>query len=196
MVISYSRYERLPRRQLLTPGAWVASIFDVATWGEFSKLRPDLAEAGAALLYQHGVGLGFMSTIREDMGPRVHPMCPLLTHDGVFAFIIPSPKQDDLSRDGRYAIHSFPCPENEDAFYFTGTAQRVEDQGTRQALGDQFVNERSQFGVAFPATEDVLFGFDIERCLLTKTTRHGDPNPQHTVWRADRQVTPNHRLGA
>jgi hypothetical protein len=161
-----------------------ASIFDVVTWGELAKLRPDLTAVGAALLYQHGVGLGFMSTIRQDTGPRVHPMCPLLTDDAVFAFIIPSPKQDDLGRDGRYAIHSFPCPENEDAFYLTGTARRVEDEGVRQALGEQFVSERSQFGVAFPPAEDVLFEFDIERCLLTKTTGHGDPNPQHTVWRA------------
>lgn len=161
-----------------------ASIFDVVTWGKLAKLRSDLSEAGAALLYQHGVGLGFMATIRRDTGPRVHPICPLLTDDAVFAFIIPSPKQDDLSRDGRYALHSFPCPENEDAFYFTGTARRVEVDEVRQVLGEQFVSERSQFGVAFPPAEDVLFEFDIERCLLTKTTGHGDPNPRHTVWQA------------
>lgn len=155
-------------------------------WGELAEQQPDLTAAGAALLYQHGVGLGFMSTIRQDTGPRVHPMCPLLTDDAVFAFIIPSLKQDDLGRDGRYAIHSFPCPENEDAFYFTGTARRVEDETIRQALGDQFVSERSQLGVALPAEQDVLFEFDIERCLLTKTTGHGDPSPQHTVWPAGR----------
>lgn len=153
-------------------------------WGELAKWRPDVATAGAALLYQHGVGLGFMSTIRQDTGPRVHPMCPLITDDAVFAFIIPSPKQDDLRRDGRYAMHSFPCSENEDAFYFAGTARHVEDEGVRQALGAQFVSERSQLGVAFPSTDDVLFEFDIERCLLTRTTGHGDPSPQHTVWRA------------
>ncbi|HEY6429791.1 MAG TPA: hypothetical protein VIX84_21390, partial [Acidimicrobiales bacterium] len=115
----------------------------MARWGEFADLRPDLAAAGAALLYQHGVGLGFMSTIRQDAGPRLHPVCPLLGDRGVFAFIIPSLKQDDLRRDGRYAIHSFPCPENEVAFYFTGTAHHVDDEATRQALGERFVSERS-----------------------------------------------------
>ena len=95
------------------------------TWAEFSANEPRLAEEGAALLYQHGVGLGFLATTRRDGQPRVHPMCPLLTSTGMFAFIVPSPKQRDLRRDGRFAIHSFPCAENEDAFYVTGTARLV-----------------------------------------------------------------------
>ena len=33
---------------------------------------------------------------------------------------VPGPKQADLHRDGRYALHSFPCEDNEDAFYCTG----------------------------------------------------------------------------
>ena len=157
----------------------------MTSWREFGAARPDLAEAGAALLYQHGVGLGFMATTRADGGPRVHPMCPLLTADGVFAFIVPSPKQQDLRRDGRYAIHSFPRPDNEDAFYFSGTARRFDDADVREALGAQFVAERSQFPVVAPAEDDALFEFDLESCLLTRTTGHGDPHPVHTVWRPE-----------
>ena len=133
---------------------------------------------------QHGVGLAFLATIRNDTGPRLHPMCPLLTDDAMFAFIVPSPKQQDLRRDGRFAMHSFPCPDNEDAFYVTGRAKAVTDQVLRDGLGTQFVDERSQFGVALPDAADALFEFDIERCLFTKTTGHGDPNPQHVVWQA------------
>ena len=66
------------------------------TWPEFAALRPDLAEAGRALLYQFGVGLGFLATTRADGGPRVHPMCPIMTEVGMFAFIVPGPKQRDL----------------------------------------------------------------------------------------------------
>jgi hypothetical protein len=33
-------------------------------------------------------------------------MCPLLTDTSMFGFIVPSPKQHDLRRDGQYAIHS------------------------------------------------------------------------------------------
>jgi hypothetical protein len=45
------------------------------TWAEFAHARPELAEAGRRLLYQFGVGLGFLATVRADGGPRLHPMC-------------------------------------------------------------------------------------------------------------------------
>jgi hypothetical protein len=32
----------------------------VLSWAEFARARPDLAEAGRRLLYQFGVGLGFL----------------------------------------------------------------------------------------------------------------------------------------
>jgi hypothetical protein len=50
-------------------------------WGGFASRRPDLAEAGRALLYQYGVGLAFLGTTDRAGGPRVHPICPLLTDD-------------------------------------------------------------------------------------------------------------------
>jgi hypothetical protein len=152
------------------------------TWGGFAAVEPELAESGKALLYQHGVGLGFLATTRLDGGPRVHPMCPLLSSEGAYAFVVPSPKQQDLRRDGRYAIHSFPCPENEDAFYFVGEARLVQDSTVREALARQFVEERSQFPVLPPAAEDALFEFVVASCLLTRTTGHGDPTPLHRVW--------------
>ncbi|MDQ1397120.1 MAG: hypothetical protein QOG64_2379 [Acidimicrobiaceae bacterium] len=156
----------------------------VKTWPELAALRPDLTEAGVALLYQHDVGLGFLATVRPDGGPRLHPMCPILTGDGMFAFIVPSPKQTDLRRDGRYALHSFPCPDGEDAFAVTGRARLVEDGSVRTALSEQFVAERAQFAVPAPSDDDLLFELLVEGCLLTRTTGHGDPAPQHTVWRA------------
>ena len=99
----------------------------------------------------------------------------------MYAFIVPGPKQGDLHRDGRFALHSFPCPDNEDAFYCTGTARPEEDPATRQALAEIFVTERSTV-VPPPAPGHHLFRFDIERCLLTRTTGHGDFAPQHTTW--------------
>jgi hypothetical protein len=155
----------------------------VKTWGEFSRLRPDLAEPGRALLYQVGVGLGFLATTRPDGGPRVHPMCPLLSGDGAYAFIVPSPKQGDLRRDGRFALHSFPCEDNEDAFYCAGRARRVTEPDLRSELSSMFVAERIQFHVPAPADEDELFEFLVESCLLTRTTGHGDPDPAHQIWR-------------
>ena len=154
------------------------------TWAQLREVRPDLSEAGRQHLYRVGVGLAFLSTVRRDGGPRVHPVCPLLTEDSVFAFIVPSPKQQDLVRDGRYAMHSFPRPDDEDAFYISGSARRVDDAVLRAELSDQFVEERVAHHVPAPAGHDVLFEFLIERGLVTRTTGHGDPNPVHTVWRA------------
>ena len=156
----------------------------MATWGEFATGQPALAEAGRALLYQFGVGLAFLATVRKDGGPRVHPMCPIIEGPGMYAFIVPGPKQADLHRDGRFALHSFPCEDNEDAFYCTGTVRTEADPAIRQALAEVFVAERATFGVPAPEPDHHLFQFDIRTCLLTRTTSHGDAAPQHTTWKA------------
>ena len=151
-------------------------------WREFSALRPDLADAGKQLLYQFGVGLAFLGTVRADGGPRLHPFCPVLD-DGLFAFIVPSPKRDDLHRDGRYAMHSFPADENEDAFMLAGTVRLTEGSAVRDRLEARYRGERSQPATTAMDDQD-LFEFSIERCLLTRTTGHGDPSPRHVVWKA------------
>jgi hypothetical protein len=158
----------------------------MVSWGKLRSSRPDLADAGRQLLYRVGVGLGYLATVARDGAPRVHPFCPLITESDLFAFIVPSPKRNDLLRDQRYAVHSFPCPDNEDAFYLAGRAERVSDASILGAMVQQFLEERSQFRLsADDLADQLLFRFEIERCLLTRTTGHGDPQPQHTIWRAD-----------
>lgn len=151
-------------------------------WGEFAALRPDLAGAGRRLLYQYGVGLAFLATTRRDGGPRVHPMCPLLRGDELYAFIVPSPKRRDLHRDGRYALHSFPAEANEDAFSVTGRAVPVSDLETTAALARQYGEERDLSEPPAELATWELFALDIESCLLTRTTGHGDPRPEHVTW--------------
>jgi hypothetical protein len=168
----------------LTRNFKFAIVARMTSWSAFKELQPDLAEQGADLLYHFGVGLAFLSTVRRDGGPRVHPMCPLLSADGLYAFIIPSPKQRDLHRDGRYAMHSFPMEDNEDAFSITGHAHAVSDVAVRASLARQFVEERTRFAVPDPASDHDLFGFDIDAALLTRTASHGDSSPQHTIWHA------------
>ncbi len=139
-------------------------------------------------MYQFGVGPAFLATVRRDGGPRVHPMCPLIHHGGLYAFIVPGPKQADLHRDGRYAPHSFPCEDNEDAFYCTGRVQAVDDLATRRALAGLFVTERSAPEIPAPGADDHLFSFGLQRCLLTRTTGHGDTSPQHTMWARSQHI--------
>lgn len=162
----------------------LAAFNPMVSWLEFTHLQPEMAAAGSGLLYDVGVGLAFLATVRRDGGPRLHPMCPVISDDGMFAFIVPSPKQADLHLDGRFALHSFPMEDNEDAFYISGRARFVPDVDIRRRLGQQFADERKAFGVPVPGDEQHLFEFDLDTALLTRTTGHGDPEPQHTVWQA------------
>ena len=153
------------------------------TWAQFAHARPDLAEAGRQLLYQFGVGLAFLATVRADGGPRLHPMCPLVTDDALLAFLQPSPKRGDLHRDGRYALHAFPPEGNEDAFYISGRAVLVDDPERRQLATAQFLAERRLTAAPQEFDAQDLFEFYLERCLWTATSGHGDWNPRHTIWR-------------
>jgi hypothetical protein len=155
------------------------------TWMEFGQSRSDLAAACRELFYQFGVGLAFLGTIRRDGGPRLHPICPVLTDDGLFALVVPSPKRSDLHRDGRYALHSFPTPNNEDAFYLTGTAEARRDVALRRVIDTIFLAERGWSSPPPGFADQELFEFLIGTCLLTRTTGHGDFEPEHTIWRAE-----------
>jgi hypothetical protein len=153
-------------------------------WRQFESEQPELARQAADLLYHFGVGLAFLSTVRPDGGPRLHPMCPVLGESGLYAFIVPSPKRLDLYRDGRYAMHSFPLEDNEDACYLTGTARHVAAAEIRDKLARQFAAERSALGVPPPGDDQHLFEFRVQIAMVTRTTGHGDPEPRHTIWRA------------
>src|SRR5205823_3142279 len=127
----------------------------MATWGEFEAQAPELAETGRRLLYQFGVGLAFLATVRADGGPRVHPMCPVIHDTGLYAFIIPSPKREDLLRDGRYAMHSFPGEHVDDEFYVAGRATPVTEEATVRAVTEAY---------HIPVEEEwMLFELSIER---------------------------------
>jgi hypothetical protein len=155
------------------------------TWDELRSARPDLSAAGEELPYQFGVGLAFLATVRLDGGPRIHPMCPLIHEGGLYAFLVPSPKRTDLLRDGRFSMHSFPTDSNEDAFYLTGVARPADDEDLRGSLVARFLAERRSSNPAVSVSDDQrLFEFQIETCMLTRTSGHGDPAPEHTVWHA------------
>ncbi len=152
------------------------------SWGEFAAARPELARPGRDLLYQFGLGLAFLSTVRPDGGPRLHPICPLVVRERLAAHIIPSPKRDDLDRDGRFALHSFPAASGEDAFYVTGTAERIADADLLQAATAQFLAERQLEAEPDGFSDGTFFEFLIGRCLLTQTAGHGDWHPRHSTW--------------
>ena len=148
------------------------------TWLEFKSAEPGLAAEAQRLFYQWKVGLAALATVRPDGGPRVHPICPLITDDGLFGFIVSGPKLEDLKRDGRYSLHSesVPPPNYDDGFYFTGRVSFPTDTDVRARCEAQFKAERPDFD--FPMGDQTLVEFHLERALLMIT------NQKPTVWRA------------
>jgi hypothetical protein len=155
------------------------------TWTEFEHQQPALAAAGRAQLYQIHIGLAFLATVRLDGGPRVHPVCPVLSRDGLHVLIVAGPKQADLRRDGRYALHTETCPppREEDGFAIIGQAREVTDPAVSRRVRDHIRAERD--GVTWPSfDDDVLFELTMDRCLLTLTQPDGTFPAGPTSWRA------------
>lgn len=155
------------------------------TWNEFERLQPALAKAGHGQLYQVGIGLGFLATVRPDGGPRVHPVCPVVSAAGLHVLIVSGPKQADLRRDGRYALHSETCPppREEDGFAITGRAAEVADPSVRAVVRAQIQAERG--GNLWPSfDQDALFELRVARCLLILTQPDGAFPAGPTVWRS------------
>jgi hypothetical protein len=148
----------------------------MVTWGQFAAAEPKLAEAGRALFYTYGVGLAFLATVRPDGGPRLHPIVMLIAEGGLFAFVVPSPKRDDLQRDARYAMHAMPPENTDDEFYVTGRARLIEDPDRRKTVVEAYPNK--------VVDEWLLFEFEIDRVLHAAYRHRGDWPPTYTRWRA------------
>ena len=74
------------------------------TWGEFSKAEPELAAFGAERLR---IPPAYLATVRKDGAPRVHPVTPIITVDGLYVFMEPtSPKGRDIRERGSFAMHN------------------------------------------------------------------------------------------
>jgi hypothetical protein len=155
------------------------------TWTEFEQHQPFLAGAGRKQIYQVGIGLAFLATIRPGGGPRVHPVCPVISVAGLHLLIKAGPKQEDLRRDGRYALHSETCPppRHDDGFAITGHAREVTDAETAGMVRRQFLAERD--GKVWPGfDEEVIFELALERCLLMLTQADGRFPAGPTIWKA------------
>ena len=156
------------------------------TWNQFEQDHPALAGVGREQLYQVGIGLAFLATVRADGGPRVHPVCPVLSPAGLHLLVIPGPKQHDLRRDGRFFLHTETCPppRQDDGFSIAGRAREVTDPAVRAVVRGQIVAERGETPDWPGLDTDALFELLLDRCLLM-LTRPGDGFPAGpTVWRS------------
>ena len=154
------------------------------TWTEFGRRQPVLADAGRRQFYQYGIGLAFLATIRPDGGPRLHPVCPVVSPAGLHLLIKAGPKQQDLRRDRRYALHSETCPppRQDDGFAVTGHAAVITERDTWQVVRDQVI---ADFGQLWPDYDSfTLFELSLASCLLTLTQPDGTFPKGATVWKA------------
>ncbi len=149
----------------------------MVSWVEFAEVEPSLASDVRSLMCQYGAGLGYLATVRPDGGPRVHPVSPVITDEGLFCFVIRSPKRHDLDRDGRYALHTFPPEESDDEAYVSGRAKAVTDAGQRERL--------SRLMRADPAADWKLFELSIEVAMVVRRGLSSSPSPapRKVVWR-------------
>src|SRR3954465_13167494 len=134
----------------------------MVSWSEFAAAEPSLAAGIRALLEQYGPGMGYLATVRPDGAPRVHPICPVFTDEGLYCFAVDSPKRRDLERDGRYALHSYPPEDSDDEAHLTGTAHPVHDQLAVRRIAGRLR--------ASPHGDWRLFEFPVDPAMIR---RHG-----------------------
>jgi hypothetical protein len=154
----------------------------MASWSDFAAAAPRLADAIRELVHQYGPGLGYLATVRADGGPRVHPVSPVVTDEGLFCFVVDSPKRRDLERDGRYALHAFPPAESDDEAYVAGRARRVTDE--------EQVARLARLSRAEPRVDWRLFEFSIDVAMLARhagaalgASRTPGVRPEYEIWR-------------
>ena len=152
----------------------------MARWSEFEAQAPEIADAGKKLFYQFGPGLAFLATVRRDGGPRLHPICVNIVAGGLYSLIIHSPKRQDLLRDGRFALHSFPPQLVDDEFYLTGRAVAQPDAELASAVAAAQVQAGGT-----TADDEMLFELFVERVLYVRYGPRNEPGnvpPSHLRW--------------
>ena len=76
----------------------------MTTWGAFAAAEPELAAFVAERLR---AAPSYLATVRASGAPRVHPVTPIFTADGLYLFMEPtSPKGADLRERGWFALHN------------------------------------------------------------------------------------------
>ena len=152
----------------------------MVSWKDFSEASPDLARLGQEQLFQYGVGLAFLATVRKDGAPRLHPVCPVISQDRLYILIIPeSPKRSDLERDARYALQAFPqAKPDSDEFYLSGKAKRIDDEGIFSSVIKDAKHHAS--------SDEILFELEIDRAMHTRWEGFGTPEYHsiHEKWAA------------
>ena len=139
----------------------------MATWEQFARAAPELAELGAG---RFAVGVAYLATSGADGRPHVHPVTPLIAGGRLFVFVaLGTPKERHLRRDGRYAMHAVLGNDDEE-FLIMGRAV-VSDDAASRALAHAAAD-----AIGMTTKNDVLMEFMVERAHWAVWEGLGTPN--------------------
>ena len=138
------------------------------SWAEFERAAPELAERGRERL---GFGVAWLATSNADGEPNVHPVTPLIADDGrLFVYVaLGTPKERNLRRDGRYAMHGVLGQDDEE-FLIRGRAF-VSDDAASRALA-----HKAAEAIGMMTKDDVLMEFRIDRAHWGRWEGLGTPD--------------------
>jgi hypothetical protein len=147
------------------------------SWEAFARAEPEMAEKGRALLYQHGDGEAFLTTVAANGTPRIHPLNVGVKAGRLLVFIQGhSAKARDLEGNPRYALHAHIDPGAPHEFMVRGEARPVTDTATREAAASDWFFTVSE---TYP-----LYELLIEHALLGERDSANDWPPRYRSWRA------------
>ena len=145
----------------------------MVTWQAFETESPELASFGRERIDRR---VSFLATVRNDGGPRVHPVTPWIFDGHLYVRMFDtSPKAADLNRDPRYALHSMM--DNDDGeggeFSLRGRAEQIRD--------DDLVAEAFAAVADFTDRPLVLFELFVDEVM---TTMYLGEETERRRWRA------------
>ena len=155
-----------------------AATTETIRWGEFARREPELAAFGAERLT---AAPAYLATIRLSGAPRVHPVTPIFTTEGLYLYMEPtSPKRRDLRERGRFALHN-GVPDN------AGSGGEIHLAGRARAVEDPVLwSEVADAASYTPAERYVLFELEVSEA---RCHGYGDvPMPSTRKWSLDEQV--------
>jgi hypothetical protein len=145
-------------------------------WKAFAAAAPSIAETGRRHLYRPDQGeVGLLATVDARGNPRIAPVCPIFTVDGVFLSIAAhTPKWGHLEQHGGYALHAQVGAEDEE-FQISGKARRVTDARELQSV---------IAAIPFPShnENDPVFELLIAHALAVTWPTANEPNKR--AWTA------------
>ena len=149
----------------------------MVSWGAFAQAEPELATFVAERLRAAPC---YLATVRADGSPRVHPVTPIMTSDGLYLFMEPtSPKGADLRARAGFALHN-AVPDN------NGAGGEASVRGTGHPIDDDAAVRATVVAAASYEPDDRYVLFEL-RPTEVRCNGYGDVElPDRRRWRADR----------